>query len=393
MDPTAHRLTTPRSPGPDLLRALAIVLVMLWHLPRPARLDSLEGLRQFGWTGVDLFFVLSGYLIGTQLLTPVARGELPRLPEFYLKRSLRILPAFLTVLALYAWVPALHENLPPVWRYLTFTMNFGLDYRVGGPFTQAWSLCVEEHFYLLLPALVLMLRKADWRGWALLLASGVLVGGMALRAALWLHVVAATLPATSNELSPIYLKTIYYPTYCRLDGLLFGVLLAAYRCFYPEHWRRYADPRAALLLGVATITLASFLFHYPSAPFIGGPTLSLLGATFGYPLLSFGCACLLSASLDWERYFAGWRVPGAAAIATISYSLYLTHKMASHLDPLLFDAEALAGVSGLAIYFASSLAVAVLLWATVERPFLLLRDRLIRSRRSDLAPGARPSEA
>src|SRR5262245_14909380 len=62
----------PRSAGPDLLRAIAILLVMLWHVPRPSRLEALDGLRTFSWTGVDLFFVLSGYLIGTQLLTPIA---------------------------------------------------------------------------------------------------------------------------------------------------------------------------------------------------------------------------------------------------------------------------------------------------------------------------------
>jgi len=97
----AH-VAVPNAAGPDLLRAIAILLVMSWHLPRAARLESLEGLRQISWTGVDLFFVLSGYLIGTQLLKPIARGQVPGLREFYLKRSLRILPTFLAVLAVYA---------------------------------------------------------------------------------------------------------------------------------------------------------------------------------------------------------------------------------------------------------------------------------------------------
>src|ERR1700754_3262950 len=100
---TLSGLGSSRAAGPDLLRALAILLVMLWHLPRPATPALLEGLKQYGWTGVDLFFVLSGYLIGTQLLARLAQGQRVSLRDFYLKRALRILPAFLAVLAIYVF--------------------------------------------------------------------------------------------------------------------------------------------------------------------------------------------------------------------------------------------------------------------------------------------------
>jgi peptidoglycan/LPS O-acetylase OafA/YrhL len=368
-----------RSAGPDLLRALAILLVMLWHLPRPARLEALDGLRMFSWTGVDLFFVLSGFLIGTQLLTPVARNQRPSLREFYLKRSFRILPVFLFVLALYELGPISTEgNLQPAWRFLTFTMNFGLDYRLTGGFTHAWSLCVEEHFYLLLPALVLLLRNLRWRGWTLLIAGGLLVGGMLLRAVLWIPIGEAAAADATYEFSPAYLEAIYYPTYCRLDGLLFGVLLAAYRCFHPEHWKRYADPRLTLSVGLVCILAACCLFHFPSARFVGGPSLSFLGAVFGYPLFALGCACLLSASLNWERFFPNWRVPGAATVAMISYSLYLSHKLTSHATQLLLSPESLTGLPGLVIYYASGIAVGALIWWLIEQPFLRLRDRLLK---------------
>ena len=387
--PAESALSRPRSAGPDLLRAIAILLVMLWHVPRPARLDALEGLRAFSWTGVDLFFVLSGFLIGTQLLTPLARGTRPSLREFYLKRSFRILPAFLFVLALYEFAPVLSEDttMQPAWRFLTFTMNFGLDFRTTGAFTHAWSLCVEEHFYLMLPALALLLSGLRWRGWTLLIAGVLLGGGMILRAVLWIPLGEA---AASGDIAfvPEYLKAIYYPTYCRLDGLLFGVLLAAYRCFHPEHWRRYADPRLTLCLGLACIVASGFLFHFPSAPFVGGPGLSFAGAVFGYPLFSLGCAFLLSASLSWERFFPTWRVPGAAAIATISFSLYLSHKMTSHVVQQLLGPENLAGGQGLAIYYASGIAGGAALWWMIERPFLRLRDRILLKRRVGVRPAS-----
>jgi peptidoglycan/LPS O-acetylase OafA/YrhL len=385
--PAESARSSPRSAGPDVLRAIAILLVMLWHVPRPARLEALEGLRMFSWTGVDLFFVLSGFLIGTQLLTPIAQDRRPSLPEFYLKRSFRILPAFLFMLALYEFVPVLSEDttIQPTWRFLTFTMNFGLDYRVTGAFTHAWSLCVEEHFYLMLPALAILLSRLRWRGWTLLVAGVLLCGGMILRAVLWIPLGEAA-AAGDIAFTPEYLKAIYYPTYCRLDGLIFGVLLAAYRCFHPEHWRRYADPRLTLVLGLACIVASGFLFHFPSTPFVGGPGLSFAGAVFGYPLFSLGCALLLSSSLSWERLFPTWRLPGAATIAMISYSLYLSHKMTSHAVQLLLSPESLTGSQGLVVYYASGIAGGAVLWWLIERPSLHLRDRLLLKRRGRVRP-------
>src|SRR5204863_282461 len=92
----AHR---ERQPGLDLLRALAIIAVTIYHaalfgFKTPGRID------RFGWIGVDLFFVLSGYLIGGQLLAPLARRQPIKLGRFLARRALRILPAYLVVLAI-----------------------------------------------------------------------------------------------------------------------------------------------------------------------------------------------------------------------------------------------------------------------------------------------------
>jgi peptidoglycan/LPS O-acetylase OafA/YrhL len=105
--------------------------------------------------------------------------------------------------------------------------------------------------------------------------------------------------------------------------------------------------------------------------------LTLIGATLGYPLFSLGCALILAAALEWERVFGAWRVPGAGAIAILSYSLYLTHKLVIHADQALLGADNLVGVGGFAVYFATSIGAATLLWIAVERPFLRLRDRIL----------------
>jgi peptidoglycan/LPS O-acetylase OafA/YrhL len=104
--------------------------------------------------GVDLFFVLSGYLIGSQLLKPFRSGEHPRLWDFYRRRLYRILPAYLAVLALYFLVPVWREQdgISPLWQFLTFTENFFVDYAKNEAFSHVWSLCVEEHFYCCCPS-------------------------------------------------------------------------------------------------------------------------------------------------------------------------------------------------------------------------------------------------
>src|SRR5579883_3352902 len=120
-----------RLPGLDFLRAIAIVWVMLFHErsdPMPAFLRPIAG---FGWMGVDLFFVLSGYLIASQLLRPYVQGSRPSLRDFYLRRFFRIIPVYWAVLAFYVFFPKLVEDshLTAIWKFLSFTQNLFFDYR------------------------------------------------------------------------------------------------------------------------------------------------------------------------------------------------------------------------------------------------------------------------
>src|SRR6202041_3680454 len=90
-----------REPGLDLLRSLAILLVALFHMSLETAPEGLRVIQQCGWMCVDLFFVLSGFLIGSQLLRPYLRNEKPSLWTFYLRRAFRVLPAFWVVLLVY----------------------------------------------------------------------------------------------------------------------------------------------------------------------------------------------------------------------------------------------------------------------------------------------------
>lgn len=376
-----------RAVGPDVLRSLAILLVMLVHLPVEATPSMLVGVRTYAWLGVDIFFVLSGFLIGTQLFKEVSRTGGVDLKSFYLRRAFRIFPAFFVVLGLYAIFPVLRDaaTMQSFLSFATFTVNFDFDPRVGRAFSQAWSLCVEEHFYLVLPVIVLLLHRRISTGWTLLLAGSILIAGLVLRYTIWESQVGVLVDAGKlREAFAVYLRDVYYPTYTRLDGLMFGVILAAARFFKPELCKRYAPPRVALPVGVALVVAALALFSIRGP--LAGTNLFLVfqaqpGSVAGFPLISIGIALILGAMLDLERVLRRWPVPGAVIVATLSYSLYLTHKSVFHVDRLVFGEENLQGGFGFMVYLVTSFAAATVLWFCVERSFLLLRDRLLSPRK------------
>lgn len=372
-----------RAVGPDVLRSLAILLVMLVHLPVEATPSLLVGIRTYAWLGVDVFFVLSGFLIGMQLFKEVSRTDHLELRNFYLRRAFRIFPAFFVVLGLYALFPVLQDapTMQPLWSFATFTVNFNFDPRVGRAFSQAWSLCVEEHFYLVLPLLVMLLHRRARVGRIVAMAVAIAIAGMVLRYLLWEMQVRPLVEAgNAREAFAVYLRDVYYPTYTRLDGLTFGVALAAARFFKPNLCARYAPAPIALPIGVVLVAAALVLFSIRGP--LAGTNLFLvfqaqLGAVAGFPLISIGIALILNALLDLQPVLRRWSLPGTAMIATLAYSLYLTHKSVFHVDRLLFGEENLQGAFGFATYMATSFAVAAILWWTVERTFLLMRDRFL----------------
>ena len=366
MNPGTHPA---RLHGLDTLRALAIVLVLLYHL-QAFLPPALTRIADTGWAGVDLFFVLSGYLIGAQLLRPFTRGRHIRIGDFYLRRAYRILPAYLVVLLLYVAVPGWREypGLDAPWKFLTFTRNLILNFP-DHAFSHAWSLCVEEHFYLVLPLLLTALLRKPSLARALTLIVSAILGGLALRWWIFAHIVHA--PAPADDAGIQFMKYIYYPTYTRLDGLVFGVSLAALQLLRPAWWARLAIRGHALLATGLILTAAAtwaFQAQYPSPH-------HPLRVTFGLPLLSLGLAFLVASALT-SNGILRLRVPGAAPLATLAFSLYLTHKAVAHVGRTLLPwMDGNRGWPAAGVYAVTCLAAAALLYCAVERPFMRLRDR------------------
>jgi peptidoglycan/LPS O-acetylase OafA/YrhL len=353
--------------GLDTLRAAAITLVFMNHY-----MAFVSGTPTFGWgsvvgwTGVDLFFVLSGYLIANQIFAGLARGAALSPGSFYARRALRTLPVFWVVLALYFLFPAVMGGKPPppLWRFLTFTQNIGLQ--PGTAFSHAWSLCIEEQFYLILP-LVLAIG-ARWgfsrsQGWTLL--SALLLVGVGSRVILWLDYGTGWAG---------YYPHIYYATLCRFDEFLPGIAVAMLKNFRRPLWERLTrHGQAVLAVGaVATTTLlyCAYRFYH-----VEGEGYGFFMTAAGYSLLAIAFAVLVIAALSPRSWLYRMRIPGAYHIALCSYSIYLSHKAVMQILRRLLQPFDLPPIAMMSVVAITSAAVGVLLYRLVESPFMAIRDR------------------
>ncbi|MGB9107984.1 MAG: acyltransferase [Telluria sp.] len=358
-----HNPATPaRLAGLDTLRALAIVLVLLTHYNGFVAHGSIFGfIGDVGWAGVDLFFVLSGYLIGNQLLAPAARGEPLSLKAFFARRLLRTLPNYYVVLAVYLLLPhgpIAGKTMAPVWRFLTFTQNIGLRY--GETFTHSWSLCIEEQFYLVLPLAVLALvgrGRSPRLLWCALVAA--IGAGMATRGINFMQGQEA------------FSAPAYYSTFARFDELLPGVAIAMLKNFHPALFGRILKHGNALLAagtGMAAAVLYGVRYDAPSL---------FLTSTFGFSLVAIGFALLTCAALSPASLLNRVRVPGATGLALWSYAVYLVHKpVFMALRPVL-ERRAIDPSAPLTIVavMAAGIVGGWVLYRLVETPFMRLRAR------------------
>ncbi len=361
--------------GLDHLRAIAISLVLVFHYKIYYGVpDWLNGFSSFGWSGVDLFFVLSGYLITDKLLSGYDKSGYISIKKFYYNRFFRIIPAYTAVILIYFTFPIVREGrgLQPLWKFLTFTQNIDIDTYLN-TFSHAWSLCVEEHFYLILPVFlsIILFKKMTDKGFFIFIA--FFVFGIVVRYLNWEFFIQ-TKPDMGYQKMIYALKHIYYPTYTRLDGLLVGVAIAVIFKYRPRIRDRLANHSNLLLL---TSLLLLFITYIQ----FGGSVLSerfthLNTILFGFPLVSLGYGLMMISVLSPASPLYKFQFKPSKIIATLSYSIYLIHKITNHLvntkltviltlnkDQLFFVSLFAAVAGGLALY------------TIVEKPFLLFRER------------------
>jgi peptidoglycan/LPS O-acetylase OafA/YrhL len=304
-------------PELDSVRGIAILLVLFFHgIAPPVNAELSRGgkfilaISQYGWVGVNLFFVLSGFLITGILIDSRDRPDYFR--RFYIRRALRILPAFyatLIVLLVGGWIS---------WRFLSLSVFFLANTAplLGVPlqYGPLWSLAVEEHFYMLWPAIM---RKLSSVGLMILLTI--------------VFFITPLLRATDFALagSPTDFVTLY--TWFNLDGLALGSLLAIW---LRQSWfRRTQLARIALPLLVAGTGIFVLALKHP----IAGAALSSTACN----LASAGLlSCMLLVGTNRWGVLVDW--PALKFLGFVSYGLYLIHVLAFRLAERILSRPLLA---------------------------------------------------
>jgi peptidoglycan/LPS O-acetylase OafA/YrhL len=333
-------------PQLDAIRGIAVLLVLMHNTDIYPSLH-LNFISDIGWMGVDLFFVLSGFLI-TGILIDAKESD-GYFKNFYARRCLRIWPLYYSVLIfMFVAVPLIcpsqahaifEARSGPWWGYLLFLQNFlvPIPTMATGALGVTWSLAVEEQFYLVWPLVVRLCSQTLLRK----IAISVICICPALRLYLSFHQV-----------------NIYSDTFCRLDCLMAGALLAT--------MIRSANFQPRALLTGAWITL-----------FVSTP-LALTLEAFHARWIVFSFTALGSVSLIYLGLFSSQKWLQTILTSrflvytgTISYGIYLLEKFpvdavkSFHLDH--------NGVLAMPITVAATFALAVLSWNLLEKPFLRLK--------------------
>ena len=335
-----------RLPQLDGIRGVAILLVVFHNQSGMYPSLHLGNIFANGWMGVDLFFVLSGFLITGMLLD--TKDSHSYFKNFYVRRCLRIWPLYYSLIFfMFAIVPALHSSMArtvfekssPWWAYPLFLQNLVIPIptNAAGPLAVTWSLAIEEQFYLVWPWVVRFSTPKQLRR--------IAISIICLSPLLRLFLAS-------------YGVNLYSNTFCRLDGLMLGALIAILvrsADFVPRRFIRAAWTVLLVALPLAFVT-----------------------ESMNERWIVFSFSAMASASLVFLSLYSeqGW-LRGALTnrfivyTGTISYGLYLLHKLpfdfvkSFHIDwpPLLIAPILLAACFG----------VAALSWSVLEKPFLRLK--------------------
>jgi peptidoglycan/LPS O-acetylase OafA/YrhL len=350
----------------DCLRGVAVLLVVFHHSA-----VRIPVFFKTGWMGVDLFFVLSGFLISGLLFREYQTRQTIDVKRFLIRRGLKIYPSFWFFMAV-TWGISLNHDAPAASPQAYLRELFFIQNYFPGVWTHTWSLGVEEHFYIFLPLFLLALTRLSrnrrdpfWcLGWW---AVAIGLACIFLRAAL------VFLPQHPD----FYLA--YQGTHARIDSLFFGVLLGYLYNYQGNRLQRaLGSTFRRIAIAVASITLLLPGYFVPR----DNKAFAVLGYTILY--LGFGGLLLLSVHVRGVLPLGPrkWLRPIGDSLAYVgmySYSIYLWHLAILAWPSLLayrFFQTALPPIPYLILYLLLSLTMGITISRALEYPILKLRDRL-----------------
>jgi peptidoglycan/LPS O-acetylase OafA/YrhL len=335
-------------PQLDAVRGIAILVVVFHNsVPKFPSLP-LQSLFSFGWMGVDLFFVLSGFLI-TGILVDAKQSE-KYFRNFYARRCLRIFPLYYcTLFIMFAVVPFLIPSMKstvtarssPWWAYPFFLQNFLVHDSTGaiGPLGVTWSVAIEEQFYMVWAVVVRYCSNTQLRR----LATATICISPVLRLYLSLHDV-----------------DVYSNVFCRLDGIMAGGLLAL-------------AVRSGTFSGTRFVKMA-WIGFFAAMP------LAFVSETYHASWITFSLSALISTAFVYLSLFEAHRWfrivltnRWLVYTGTISYGLYLLHKIPFDAAQLLHWDRSQNPFPALLACLVASYGMATISWNLLEKPFLRLK--------------------
>lgn len=369
--------------GLDLLRAAAILLVLIAHCPVPEAsasngvlLTLLTFLKRGGWVGVDLFFVLSGFLVSGLLMREQHKHGTVRVGRFLVRRGWKIYPPLIVFVVFMVPLQRITLGYWPINRLIA--QIFFVQSYTPGIQTHLWSLAVEEHAYLLIAlafGLCAFVAKRCQTGMSLQWLPWTIVATL---------VIVLATRVYNASLGGAYENYAHkFPTHLRIDSILAGVLLA-----YFYHYHQYTTrvllkrTRPLLLIGGTLLILPSFIWTSADGSFVYtyGFTTNYLG---GLLLLGGMLGCKPTNSLP---------IRTLSCIGRHSYSIYIWHKTGYYLllcmlNGQLSDKPTWDGPYALNVlmFFGVAIVLGITLSILIEVPTLKLRDRLSPSRSGTLA--------
>ena len=370
------RSKRPRLIQLDILRGIAVFMVLCSHqIGTPSGPEYLRqfawGLHNFGQTAVDLFFVLSGFLIGGLLISEIRETGDLNVKRFLVRRGFKIWPAYYVFLVVafahMMWHHGVnfHSGIDKLWPFVFNLQNY------LGPFdllTHTWSLALEEHFYLLLPILLWVMIRNRKKGIALRALPVVIIFAL---------VVCTTWRFWNAMHRSQWQITDASSTHLRIDSIFFGVLISYFYQTKPAWFLRLSKyPWTLLCLCCLLVAHRWFLERVDVFVWTIGFTLCYIG---------YGCGLITFVHAQPGRGWLGKLMDTGvakmlASVGLYSYSIYLWHFefvgpfVMAKVVPLL--PESLKWPLGMMIYISGAILFGVLAAKLIELPMLSVRDRL-----------------
>lgn len=380
----------------DGLRALAITLVFLHHCtPRttegqPAYLWAPIKIFSWGWVGVDLFFVLSGFLITYLLLQERASFQSISIWRFYARRAIRIWPLYFSVLIgvsvyplfLHHWNSSYRSFLEtiiiPFFLFygnyavmnhtgdlLNFTKHWGLSWALYIALIEPfWSLCVEEQFYLVWPTVLNLVRNKTilWLTMFCVFCSAVVARYFLVQTAI----------AHNFDASFYYINTVSH-----IDALMIGAGLAAAEYANPYWFKRYSSGIWGGLIASGTIGVLLALMFFSPSIFDRDISISWIMSLFS---ACFGVMILLT--INWAPFKNFFSIKPFTSVGRVSYGMYVCHfaciGWAQSFSPFFADNSVATWICLVVTAYTMSYGLALLSWTCLESKLLKLRKHFHR---------------